>query len=105
MGAVLRVSHAPVADLQHVGVVPVARAGSGIERFVLIYDVQHAVRTATPTRPLVMTGPVVLDIASGAPQVAADFLAPQPRLPAAPLADAQHNRSPASIQGLPDITV
>src|SRR6185312_8597027 len=55
--------------------------------------------------PLFLSSPAVLDIVGGAPQIAAHFLAPQPWLMLAPLANAEHNRPAAGIKRGPDIGV
>ncbi len=84
--AVLGVRHAAVADLQHVGVVPVAGARMGGEREVLLEDRQH--RT-----------PAVADVTGGPPQVA-DVRRPLPRLVLAPFADAVDDGPPGRLEGV-----
>src|SRR5207248_11308490 len=69
----------PVAELQHVGVVPVARAGNAGVAGVRVDDRLHP-------------GPVRADVPGGTPEVA-HARGPVPRLVLAPLADAVHDRA------------
>ena len=70
MGAVFFGLHAAIADFEHVGIVPVARAGEGRKTCLGEADCCHG-------------GVVVFDVAGGAPRVAADDGSPAPdRLPA-----------------------
>ena len=70
VSAVLGVGHAAVADLEHVGIVPVARAGILLAAVLVEADVGHGV-------------PAVADVAGCPPQVAAHT--------GAPLADVEHS--------------
>ena len=87
MGAVFIGGHAAVADLQHVGIVPVSRAGVFGDRRLGIDDLHH---------PLVG----VVYVAGGAPQIATDLRAPLPHALAAVLAEAVHDRTLGGPQGI-----
>src|SRR5450432_1666161 len=93
VGLVFDVGHAAVADLQHVGVVPVADAGvllaAGLE---LEADVVHGL-------------PTVVDVAGGAPQIAADFVAPLANIQVAVLAKAVDNGAAGVRQRIPHLGV
>src|SRR5208337_1613448 len=75
VGAVFVGGHAAVADLQHVRIVPVSGAGVFRDRGLRIDNFHHA-----------LVG--VVDIAGGAPQIAADERSPLPHVGAAVLAEA-----------------
>ena len=73
---VFGVGHAAVADFQHVGIVPVAGAGKLLAAGLQFEaDVLHGC-------------PAVADVAGGAPQIAADLLAPLADVQIAVLAEA-----------------
>src|SRR5580704_16607906 len=93
VGAIFGIGHAPVADLQHIGIVPMAGPGKAVETVLQIDDVYDAVRTAVAIWPFDPAFPPVLDIASCAPQIAAGVFAPEPGFMGAPLADAEHDRT------------
>src|SRR5579864_1435570 len=105
MGAVLFVGHSPVADFEHVRIVPVAGSGVGIQSRLLVENCQHAVGAATAILPFLLASPSVIDVVGSPPQISADFLAPKPRLSLSPFADAEHNGSPGSIESSADVGV
>ena len=72
---------------------------------LLIQNRKHAIGTTAAVRPFLFAIPKILDVASGPPQVAARLHAPNPGLRRSPLANAQHNRTPRSIQRRPHIRV
>ena len=85
-----------VADFEHVGIVPMTRAGVG--RATVFADREFAARRsdarcrgqATPSK----LGP---DVSRRAPEMA-DVLGPQPRLVVAPFAEAEDNRASGGVQ-------
>src|SRR5215472_13433324 len=85
MGAVFIGAHAAVADLKHVRIVPVSRAGVFGDSGLRICDLHHA-----------LVG--VIDVAGGAPEVAAGFIAPCPNIVAAVLAQAVHDGAVGGVQ-------
>src|SRR5207247_7693170 len=99
MGPRLGGGQAPVADLEHVRVVPVAGAGVGMEVGLEVDDVHHP--HPPPALPAV---PAVLDVAGAAPEVAHP-LRPEPGPGAPPLADAEHDRAAAPPQGAAHLPV
>src|SRR5579872_900993 len=105
MRPVLRISHAAVSDFQHVRIIPVSRPRVRLQSNLLIQNCKYTIRAAAAVFPLFLSSPAVLDIVGGAPQIAAHFLAPQPWLMLAPLANAEHNRPAAGIKRGPDIGV
>ena len=105
MGAVFGRGHAAVADFEHVWIVPVSRARMGIQFGVRVNDVEHAITAAVPRAPFLLTGPAVLNVVRGAPEISPDFFAPEPRLRLSPLTDTQHDGATAGIQGLTNICV
>src|SRR5439155_24284319 len=88
MGTVLRRGHPTITDLEHVRIIPMSWAGVGLQTNLLVQNRHHAVGATATVLPLLLAAPAVLDVASRAPQVATGFLAPQPRLRLAPLANA-----------------
>ncbi len=92
VGAVLVVGHVAVADLQHVGVVPVARAGVGRSRNLLLDIADHAL-------------PRVADVAGGAPQIAAHLRSPLLHAAHAVLAEAVDDGASRRLQRVAHLLV
>ena len=83
VGAVFGVGHAAVADLEHIGIVPVTGVPRSFPdrpanrgRYRLRRRSNNNLQLSHLTRPCQRS----LDVAGGAPQVATSFFAPKPRL-------------------------
>src|ERR1700685_308687 len=77
--------HSPVADFQHIRIVPMPRPGILRKRNLLIEQY-------LPTRlPLLLAIPARSNVAGCSPKLA-DPIGPKPRLAPAPFADAENNR-------------
>ena len=88
--AVFDGGHFAVADFEHVGIVPVAGAGVGFEAVFGVDNFHEA-------EAVLLAVPAVGDVAGGAPHVA-DVAGPEPRLVAAPFADAEENWAAGGFQ-------
>src|SRR5580700_10089562 len=88
MRAIFGKSHAAVADFHHVRIVPVAGPGEGFEANLQVEDFDKAEFAAASIWPFFVAGPVVADVAGGAPEIA-DAIAPEPGLGGTPLAHAE----------------
>src|SRR5579864_6449060 len=105
MSAVLGGGHSAIADFQHVRIVPVPRPGVGFQSDLFVHDVEHAVAAAIARTPLFLSRPAILNVIGGAPPISAALSPPKPWTMTPPLADAQHNRTPACIQRLANICI
>src|SRR5580692_12580002 len=105
MRAVLHIGHCSVANLQHVGIVPVPRPRIRLQADLLVDNGQYAMRAATSVGPLLRSTPSILDVTGRSPKIAPHLLPPQPRLGRAPFADAQHDRSPRSVKSRADVGI
>src|SRR5271166_6910615 len=92
MGAVFVGGHATVADLQHVRIIPLSGASPFGDGGLGVHDLHHA-----------FVG--VVDIAGGAPQVAADLRSPLPHIVAAVLAEAVDDWAVGRAQGVAHLLV
>src|SRR5216684_1584153 len=90
--AVLGGDHAAVADFEHIGIIPVARAGVGFQANLQVQNLREAKAT-------LLAFPTVGDVASGAPEVA-NVSGPEPRLVRAPLAEAENNGAARGLQSV-----
>src|ERR1041385_9376912 len=86
MRTVLGCCHAAVADLQHVGIVPMPRPRIRFQPVLKIENMDDA-----HAAPIAFAIPAVLNVARRAPQVA-NVSGPQPRFRRAPLADTENDR-------------
>ena len=92
MRAVLVIGHVAVADLEHVGISPMTRAGVRSRRRLLVDVIQHAV-------------PLVADIAGGAPQIAAYLRSPLLHAAQSVFAKAEHDGSLGAFQSLSHLLI
>jgi hypothetical protein len=91
---ILNWRHPAIADLEHVGIVPVAGAGEWPQRFVPVEQLEHRM---LPIVRLLLGPEIVGDVAGRAPEIA-DVLCPQPRLRSAPLAHRKDDVAAALAQ-------
>src|SRR5579862_4573426 len=98
MGAILTDRH-PVADLQHIRVVPVTWAGGGTPCHLLFHDRHDAPGNVDATLVIVLRETVEarMDVRGRPPQVA-NRGRPEPGLVASPLTDAEHDRSTGTVE-------
>src|SRR5712692_3975021 len=90
VGAVFSGGHAAIADFEHVGIVPMARAGVSFQT-----DLQ--IQNLGPAQPIFFAIPTIGDVAGGAPEIA-DIARPEPGFVAAPFAEAENDRAAGGFQ-------
>src|SRR5579884_1571334 len=93
MRSILALAHAPVADLEHVRVIPMTRPCKRLESHLLIEDVEHA--KAVPLAPF----PGVMNVTRGAPEICY-VLCPEPRFRRAPFTHGEHDVPPRLPQSI-----
>src|SRR4051794_17066409 len=85
VSAIFFVGHAAIANLEHVGIVPVARAGKTVEPILQIEDVEHSKMV------FVFALPLIAYVTRGTPKISTHSFAPEPRFSSTPFTNAQHN--------------
>src|SRR5258708_2417595 len=88
--AVFGSGHAAIADFEHVGIIPVARASVGFQTDLQIQNLR-------PAEPVFLAIPTIGDVAGGAPEVA-DIARPEPGFVAAPLAEAENDGAASGFE-------
>ena len=87
MCTILLLRHASVANLEHVGVIPMSGARVGLQSVHQVEDLGDAV-----SAPVLFAVPAILNISGRAPEVA-DRSGPQPRFRGSPFTDTEDDRS------------